>query len=101
MQTENSSLDRYSYIPYIMKDMLSNYLLAKDHPSALKISHQTPQSMNIPWKTTQNGIDCGVFCMIRMETCMGGGPKKWSSGLMNEYEGQNKQLNKAKIQISM
>ncbi|KAL8225908.1 hypothetical protein R6Q57_018465 [Mikania cordata] len=73
-----------------MKDVFSNYLLEKDHPSALKINHQTPQSVDIPWKTTKNGIDCGVFCMRHMETYMGGGPKKWSSGLMNESEGQNK-----------
>ncbi|KAL8242305.1 hypothetical protein R6Q59_012607 [Mikania micrantha] len=32
-----------------------------------------------------------------METYMGGGPKKWSSGLMNEYEGQNKQLNQLRF----
>ncbi|KAL8250758.1 hypothetical protein R6Q59_034451 [Mikania micrantha] len=41
METANQSGDRYSHITYIMKDVLANYLLAKDHPSALKISHQT------------------------------------------------------------
>ncbi|KAL8209671.1 hypothetical protein R6Q57_006403, partial [Mikania cordata] len=50
--------------------------LKKAHPSALKINHQTPQSMDIPRKTTKNGIDCGVFCMRHMQTYMGGGAKK-------------------------
>ncbi|KAL8215861.1 hypothetical protein R6Q57_022698 [Mikania cordata] len=72
MEIANPSGDRYSHIPYIMKDVLANNLLAKDHPSTLKISYQTPQSIDLPWKTTQNGIDCGVFCMRHMETYMGG-----------------------------
>ncbi|KAL8223259.1 hypothetical protein R6Q57_020658 [Mikania cordata] len=97
METANPSVDGYSHIPYIMKDVLANYLLAKDHPTALKISHQTPQSMDLPRKTSQNGMDCGVFCMRHMETYMGGGPKKWNCGLMNESKGQNKQLNQLRF----
>ncbi|KAL8222882.1 hypothetical protein R6Q57_020281 [Mikania cordata] len=53
--------------------------------------------MDLPWKTTQNGIDCGVFCMRHMETYMGGGPKKWNCCLMNESKGQNKQLNQLRF----
>ncbi|KAL8226643.1 hypothetical protein R6Q57_016475 [Mikania cordata] len=93
-ETINPSVVRYSHIPYIMKYVLANYLLAKDHPSTLKISHQTPQSVDLPWKTTQNGIDCG---MRHMETYMGGGPKKWNCDLMNESEGQSKQLNQLRF----
>ncbi|KAL8209435.1 hypothetical protein R6Q57_006167 [Mikania cordata] len=48
-------------------------------------------------KKTQNGIDCGVFCMRHMETYMCGGPKKWNYGLMKEPEGQNKQLNQLRF----
>ncbi|KAD3067805.1 hypothetical protein E3N88_35685 [Mikania micrantha] len=97
METANQSGDRYSHIPYIMKDVLTNYLLSKDHPSALKISNQTPQSIELPWKTTKNGVDCGIFCMRHMKTYMGGGPKKWNSRLLNESEGQNKQLNQLRF----
>ncbi|KAL8215888.1 hypothetical protein R6Q57_022725, partial [Mikania cordata] len=79
------------------KDVLSNYQPIKEHPNALKINHQTPQSMDIPLKTITKGIDCGVFCMGHMKTYMGGGPKKWSSSLMNESEGRNKQLNKLRV----
>ncbi|KAL8204344.1 hypothetical protein R6Q57_009967 [Mikania cordata] len=90
-------LERYSHIPATMKDVFANYLLNKDHPNALKIYNLTPTLLDLPWKTTKNGVDCGVFSMRHMETYMGGGLKKWKTGLNPESEAQRRQLNQLRF----
>ncbi|KAL8205367.1 hypothetical protein R6Q57_008918, partial [Mikania cordata] len=92
MATGLIKLDRYSHIPAIMKYVFANYLLSKDHLNALKIYHLTPTLLDIQWKTTKNGVDCGVFSMMHMETYMGGGLKKWKTGLNQEFESQKKEM---------
>ncbi|KAL8256197.1 hypothetical protein R6Q59_031264, partial [Mikania micrantha] len=67
------------------------------HPNALKINHLTPILVDLPWKTTNNGVDCGIFSMRHMETYMGGGVKKWKTGLLQESKAQNKQLNQLRF----
>ncbi|KAL8240493.1 hypothetical protein R6Q59_013848 [Mikania micrantha] len=76
---------------------MSNYLLDNDHPNPLKLHDQKPKILDLSWKTTNNGVDCGVFCMRYMETYMGGGVKRWRCGLANEYDAQFKQLNQLRI----
>ncbi|KAL8215732.1 hypothetical protein R6Q57_022569 [Mikania cordata] len=78
---------------FLAKDVFANYLLSKDHPNTLKIYHLTSILLDLPWKTTKNRVDCGVFSMRHMETYMGGGVKKWMTGLHQESEAQSKQLN--------
>ncbi|KAL8244170.1 hypothetical protein R6Q59_010428 [Mikania micrantha] len=97
MATRLIKLDRYSHIPATMKDVFANYLLTKDHPNALKIYHLTLTLLDLSWKTTKNGVDCGVFSMRHMETYMGGGLKKWKTGLNQESESQSRQLNQLRF----
>ncbi|KAL8251715.1 hypothetical protein R6Q59_035408 [Mikania micrantha] len=97
MATSVIKLERYSHIPATMKDVFANYLLNKDHPNALKIYNLTPTLLDLPWKTTKNGVDCGVFSMRHMETYMGGGLKKWKTGLNPESEAQRRQLNQLRF----
>ncbi|KAL8215373.1 hypothetical protein R6Q57_004822 [Mikania cordata] len=98
MATSVIKLERYSHIPAIMKDVFANYLLNKDHPNALKIyNHLTPTLLDLSWKTTKNGVDCGVLSMRHMETYMGGGLKKWKTGLNPESEAQRRQLNQLRF----
>ncbi|KAL8228645.1 hypothetical protein R6Q59_000552 [Mikania micrantha] len=93
MATGVIKLERYSHIPTTMRDVFANYLLTQDHQSALKIHHLTPILVDLSWKITNNGVDCGIFSMRHIETYMGGGVKKWKTGLLQECEAQNKQLN--------
>ncbi|KAL8215167.1 hypothetical protein R6Q57_004616 [Mikania cordata] len=79
------------------KDVFANYLLNKDHPNALKIYNLTSTLLDLPWKTTINGVDCGVFSMRHMETYMGGGLKRWKTGLNPESESQRRQLNQLRF----
>ncbi|KAL8209620.1 hypothetical protein R6Q57_006352, partial [Mikania cordata] len=58
MVTGLIKLERYSHIPATMKDVFANYIPSKDHPNALKIYHLTPILLDLPWKTTKNGVDC-------------------------------------------
>ena len=37
----------------------------------------------MPWQTSCNSTDCGIFVMRHMETFKGD-PKKWDSGLAEE-----------------
>ncbi|KAL8210167.1 hypothetical protein R6Q57_006899 [Mikania cordata] len=97
MATGLINLERYSHIPTTMKDVFANYLLNKDHPNALKIYNLTPTLLDLPWKTTINGVDCGVFSMRHMETYMGGGLKRWKIGLNPESESQRRQLNQLRF----
>ncbi|KAL8216051.1 hypothetical protein R6Q57_022888 [Mikania cordata] len=80
-----------------MRDVLSNYLLDNDHPNALKLHHQTSKIVDLPWKTTNNEVDCGVFFMRHMETYMGGGVKGCRCGLVNKFDVQRKQLHQLRI----
>ncbi|KAL8210425.1 hypothetical protein R6Q57_004862 [Mikania cordata] len=97
METGVIKLERYSHIPATMKYVFANYLLNKDHPNALKIYNLTPTLLDLPWKTTKNGVDCSVFSMRHMETYMGGGLKKWKTELNPESEAQRRQLNQLRF----
>ncbi|KAL8260347.1 hypothetical protein R6Q59_028300 [Mikania micrantha] len=97
MATGLIKLERYFHIPATMRDVFAKYLLAKDHPSALKIHHLTPILVDLPWKTTKNGVDCGIFSMRHIDTCMGKGVRKWKTGLHQESEAQDKQLNQLRF----
>ncbi|KAL8251986.1 hypothetical protein R6Q59_035679 [Mikania micrantha] len=97
MATGAIKLERYSHIPATMRDVFSSCLLTQDHPNALKIYYLTLILVDMPWKITNNGVDCGIFFMRHMETYMGGGVKKWKTGLLQESEAQNKQLNQLRF----
>ncbi|KAL8205289.1 hypothetical protein R6Q57_008840 [Mikania cordata] len=93
----DENVDRYEQIPTYMRDVFVNYLLDKDHPNAYKLYQQTTKIPDLPWKTTDNGEDCGIFCMRHMETYMGGGVMGWKCGLLQESDGQRRQLQQLRI----
>ncbi|KAL8226766.1 hypothetical protein R6Q57_016598 [Mikania cordata] len=72
MVTRVIKLERYSHIPATMRDAFATYLLTQDHPNVLKTHHLKPILVDLPWKTTNNGVDCGIFSLRHMETYMGG-----------------------------
>ncbi|KAL8209301.1 hypothetical protein R6Q57_006033 [Mikania cordata] len=97
MSTGVTKLESYEHISIVMRDVVANYLLDNDHLNALKVCHQTPKFLDLPWKTTHNVADRGIFCIRHMETYIGGGVKRWKCGLVNESYAQCKQLNKLRI----
>lgn len=62
--------------------------------AAAKIKKSIPKVLDIPWKTKNNGIDCGVFLMRHMETYKGTSLKEWRCGFSTEVSGkQGRELN--------
>lgn len=68
--------------------------MVRGHQIGSKLQLKEPQVLQMPWRTKNNGVDCGVFAMRHMETYMGGGLKNWKSGLLNESTDQKTQLNR-------
>ncbi|KAL8200374.1 hypothetical protein R6Q57_011713 [Mikania cordata] len=67
----DENVEKYEQIPTYMRDVFVNYLLDNDHPNAYKLYQQTTKIPDLPWKTTKNGEDCGIFCMRHTEIYMG------------------------------
>nr|XP_017226119.1 PREDICTED: uncharacterized protein LOC108202234 [Daucus carota subsp. sativus] len=53
----------------------------------------------MPWQTSWNSTDCGIFVMRHMETFKGD-PKKWDSGLAEEGIIQDHQLRRLRIKYN-
>ncbi|KAJ0505879.1 hypothetical protein HanHA89_Chr12g0475511 [Helianthus annuus] len=68
----------------MQRDAFSSYLEFASHPAADIIRETVPIRLEMPWCTTRNVIDCGVFLMRHMETYKGTGVKKWKCGLSKE-----------------
>lgn len=43
-----------------------------------------PRCLKMRRQTKNNGIDCGIFAMCRMETYFGGGSRTWDSKIQVE-----------------
>ncbi|KAJ0614128.1 putative Ulp1 protease family catalytic domain, papain-like cysteine peptidase superfamily [Helianthus annuus] len=56
---------------YKIKDMFVQYLREVGNPRADDIEYCNIQRMPVPWATTANTTDCGVFLMRHMECYMG------------------------------
>ncbi|KAL8204315.1 hypothetical protein R6Q57_009938 [Mikania cordata] len=84
-------LDRYCHISATMIYLPISF---NSRPSkCLEDTSSNTTLVDLPWKTTNNRVDCGIFSMRHMEIYMGGGVKKWKTGLLQESAAQNKQLN--------
>ncbi|KAJ0798156.1 putative Ulp1 protease family catalytic domain, papain-like cysteine peptidase superfamily [Helianthus annuus] len=56
---------------YKIKDMFVQYLREVGNPRADDIEYCNIQRMPVPWATTANTTDCGIFLMRHMECYMG------------------------------
>ena len=50
------------------------------------------EQFKMPWRTTKNPVDCGVFLMRHMETYNGEDEKTWNCGFANQEEKQPEQI---------
>ncbi|CAI9266059.1 unnamed protein product [Lactuca saligna] len=94
---DNSKVDdpdgeRYGQLPQIIKEYIVDYLKSQNHPKAEMFSHVMPHRLEMPWRTINNSIDCGVFTMRHMETYMGGSMNEFKAGFKNESSAQDDQL---------
>ncbi|CAI9296535.1 unnamed protein product [Lactuca saligna] len=94
---DNSKVDdpdgeRYGQLPQIIKEYIVDYLKSHNHPKAEMFSHVMPHRLEMPWRTINNNIDCGVFTMRHMETYMGGSMNEFKAGFKNESSAQDDQL---------
>ncbi|KAJ0733417.1 putative Ulp1 protease family catalytic domain, papain-like cysteine peptidase superfamily [Helianthus annuus] len=75
---------KYQKWPEKLRDAFSSYLESASHPAANILRETVPIRLEMPWCTTRNVIDCGVFLMRHMETYKGTSLKKWECGLSKE-----------------
>nr|GEW03941.1 hypothetical protein [Tanacetum cinerariifolium] len=82
---------RYGGFPCALMDSFIDYLERKKYQNCYDLILAKPKVVEIPWKTTYNSHDCGVFVMRHMETYLGKG--KFLQELKKEGPGQKVQLN--------
>ncbi|CAI9286185.1 unnamed protein product [Lactuca saligna] len=75
-----------------LKEYIVDYLKSQNHPKAEMFSHVMSHRLEMPWRTINNSIDCGVFTMRHMETYMGGSMNEFKVGFKNESSAQDDQL---------
>ncbi|KAL8225622.1 hypothetical protein R6Q57_018179 [Mikania cordata] len=85
---DNSALVEYEakYLsrPKKMRDAFASYLDDVSHPNAKDIRESKITRFEMPWRTSHNGIDCGIFLMRHMETYIGEEEKEWKCGFIPE-----------------
>lgn len=77
----------------LQQDFMVQYLKEVKHPKANNIRRCKPRGFTLKWKTSGNGVDCGIFVMRHMESYMGEIVSKYVSGFVTESDEQKKQLN--------
>ncbi|CAH1414561.1 unnamed protein product [Lactuca virosa] len=53
----------YRDAPNELKILFSRYLMRVNHKSASTLEGVEPERVNMNWRTRDNHVDCGVFCM--------------------------------------
>ena len=71
------------------------YLESINHPIAQQILVSPINRLKMSWRTTRNGVDCGVFAMRQMETYYG--KKHWRCNLSSEGPEQNRRLRRLRF----
>ncbi|CAI9297950.1 unnamed protein product [Lactuca saligna] len=84
--------ERYGQLPQIIKKYTVDYLKSQNHPKTKIFSHMMSYRLEMPWRTINNHIDCGVFTMRHMETYMGGRMNEFKVMFKNESSAQDDQL---------
>nr|GMD40891.1 uncharacterized protein LOC109153584 [Ipomoea batatas] len=70
---------KYADSPKVLNTAFSEYLRKKGHTSlAERVSKMQVELVKMSWRTADNKIDCGLYCMRHMETYMGN--PQWKCG---------------------
>ncbi|WOG92982.1 hypothetical protein DCAR_0312261 [Daucus carota subsp. sativus] len=84
IKREGNPKQYYMRVPDILHSHFCNYIQIKGNiPLSRRIRRFKRTYLTMPWQTSWNSTDCGIFVMRHMETFKGD-PKKWDSGLAEE-----------------
>ncbi|WOH14890.1 hypothetical protein DCAR_0934418 [Daucus carota subsp. sativus] len=84
IKREGNPKQYYMRVPDILHSHFCNYIQIKGNiPLSRRIRKFKRTYLTMPWQTSWNSTDCGIFVMRHMETFKGD-PKKWDSGLAEE-----------------
>ncbi|KAI3717572.1 hypothetical protein L1987_69274 [Smallanthus sonchifolius] len=94
---DNSALGEYNAkykgIPEKFKEAFVSFIADFAHPKTDEMDDNVVKRFEMPWRTTVNNKDCGIFMMRHMETYMGEEEKAWQCGFGVEPENvQEKQI---------
>ena len=69
---------------FLQHSHFCNYISQNGNPGlAARVRRLKPCYLSMPWQTTKNSIDCGIFLMRHMETFKGD-HKNWNNELVEE-----------------
>ncbi|MFS7961935.1 putative Ulp1 protease family catalytic domain, papain-like cysteine peptidase superfamily [Helianthus anomalus] len=77
---------KYGDVPLKTRNALAGCLKSVGHKNANDIKGKKPVRMEMKWRTKNNGIDCGIFCIRHMECYKGEEAEKWDCGFHEEDE---------------
>ncbi|GJZ69431.1 ulp1 protease family, C-terminal catalytic domain-containing protein [Tanacetum coccineum] len=80
-------VDQYAILQIIS---FIHYLECIKHPKVDAFFSAIPKILRMPWRTTYNAVDCGLFVMRHMEMYNGSGI--WLNNMKNEKAGQKSQI---------
>ncbi|KAI3802193.1 hypothetical protein L1987_30323 [Smallanthus sonchifolius] len=87
---DNSALGEYNAkykgIPKKIKEAFVSFIADFAHPKTDEIDDTVVRRFEMPWRTTVNNKDCGIFMMRHMEIYMGEEEKAWQCGFGVELE---------------
>ncbi|KAK9072148.1 hypothetical protein SSX86_008580 [Deinandra increscens subsp. villosa] len=89
--------ERYGNCPKILRDTLAAYLTKVNTAKSKKISTVLPKRLSMPWQTTNNVIDGGIFAMRHMETFMGGPASHWENVITEVSSKQKIEINDLRV----
>ncbi|KAI3755082.1 hypothetical protein L1987_54875 [Smallanthus sonchifolius] len=94
---DNSALGeynaKYNGIPKKFKEAFVSFIADFAHHKTDEMDDTVVKRFEMPWRTTVNNKDCGIFMMRHMETYMGEEEKSWQCGFGVESENvQEKQI---------
>nr|XP_017225085.1 PREDICTED: uncharacterized protein LOC108201304 [Daucus carota subsp. sativus] len=100
IKREGNPKQYYMRVPDILHSHFCNYIQIKGNiPLSRRIRKFKRTYLTMPWQTSWNSTDCGIFVMRHMETFKGD-PKKWDSGLAEEGIIQDHQLRRLRIKYN-
>ncbi|XP_063940339.1 uncharacterized protein LOC135149228 isoform X2 [Daucus carota subsp. sativus] len=100
IKREGNRKQFYMRVPDILHSHFCNYIQIKGNlPLSRRIRRFKRTYLSMPWQTSCNSTDCGIFVMRHMETFKGD-PKKWDSGLAEEGIIQDHQLRRLRFKYN-
>ncbi|KAL1802824.1 hypothetical protein ACET3Z_031471 [Daucus carota] len=90
----------YSRVLEVLHSHFCNYISRNENPNlGSRVRKMKPRFVRMPWQTTDNYTDCGIFLMRHMETFKGD-IKNWNTDLTEEGPTQDKQITRLRFKYN-